>query len=117
MAAVVRMPQVATGAAEAAIQAWLVDVGDAVALGQSMVEIETEKAVVEYEAEAEGTLAGILVPAGDPVAVGTPMAFIAGPGESTEHALEEVEPATAAETAARSIPASLASHAPSAPCM
>jgi pyruvate dehydrogenase E2 component (dihydrolipoamide acetyltransferase) len=114
MAAVVRMPQVATGAAEAAIQAWLVDVGDAVALGQSMVEIETEKAVVEYEAEAEGTLAGILVPAGDPVAVGTPIAIIADPGESTEHALQEVEAATAAEPEGPSIPAPVAAAEPSA---
>ena len=50
MSVVVRMPEVATGAAEAAIQAWLVAVGDEVATGQPLVEIETEKAVVEYEA-------------------------------------------------------------------
>ncbi|GAA2008215.1 pyruvate dehydrogenase complex dihydrolipoamide acetyltransferase [Microbacterium ulmi] len=89
MTAVVRMPQLAAGGAEAAIQTWLVDVGDVVALGQTIVEIETEKAVVEYEAEAEGTLAGILVAAGDSAPVGAPIAVLAAPGETREEAMRE----------------------------
>ncbi len=112
MATVVRMPQLAAGGDEAAIQAWLVDVGDAVALGQSVVEIETEKAVVEYEAEAEGTLAGILVPAGDAVSVGTPIAVIAAPGESAEQALREAGAGAAAEPAV-AVPATASPQAPS----
>jgi len=91
MAAVVRMPQLAAGGAEAAIQAWLVQVGDTVSLGQAIVEIETEKAVVEYEAEAEGTLAGVLVAAGDSAAVGSPIAVLAAPGESADDALRQAE--------------------------
>lgn len=98
MAALVRMPQLAAGGAEAAIQTWLVEVGDTVSLGQAIVEIETEKAVVEYEAEAEGTLAGVLVAAGDSASVGAPIAVLAGPGESTDDALREAEASVAASS-------------------
>ena len=61
MALVVRMPEVLTGATEAALQSWLVAVGDAVTVGQPIAEVETEKATVEYEAEAAGTIAGLLI--------------------------------------------------------
>lgn len=87
MAVVVRMPEIATGAAEAAIQSWLVEVGSPVKAGQAIVEIETEKAVVEYEAERAGVLAGILLPAGDAAAVGVPIAVLAEDGESLDAAL------------------------------
>lgn len=89
MAAVVRMPALAAGAAEAAIQSWLVDVGAEVTAGEAIVEIETEKAVVEYEAEEAGTLAGILVGEGEAAAVGAPIAVLAAPGQSAEEALAE----------------------------
>ncbi|GAB2835006.1 2-oxo acid dehydrogenase subunit E2 [Microbacterium insulae] len=89
MAAVVRMPALAAGAAEAAIQSWLVDVGAEVSAGEAIVEIETEKAVVEYEAEEAGTLAGILVGEGEAAAVGAPIAVLAAPGQSAEEALAE----------------------------
>lgn len=98
MAVIVRMPEVATGAAEAAIQSWLVEVGAPVAAGQAIVEIETEKAVVEYEAERAGTLAGILLPAGDAAGVGVPIAVLAEEGESLDAAL-----AAAGESAPREL--------------
>ena len=47
MASVVRMPSVLADATEAAIANWLVSPGDRVAVGDAMVEIETEKAIVE----------------------------------------------------------------------
>lgn len=87
MATVIRMPEVATGAAEAAIQSWLVSVGQSIARGQTIVEIETEKAVVEYEAEDEGVLAGILLAEGEAAPVGTPIAVLAARGESAADAL------------------------------
>ena len=76
MATVVRMPQLAAGGTEAAIQAWLVGVGDTVEAGQAIVEIETEKAVVEMHAEESGVLAKRLVEPGKVVAVGTPIAVL-----------------------------------------
>src|ERR1700728_2068764 len=54
MASVVRMPSVLADATEAAIANWLVGPGDKVAVGDPMVEIETEKAIVEYQAEEPG---------------------------------------------------------------
>ncbi|PVE76197.1 2-oxo acid dehydrogenase subunit E2 [Microbacterium testaceum] len=99
MAVVVRMPEIATGAAEAAIQSWLVEVGSPVRAGQAIVEIETEKAVVEYEAERAGILAGILLPAGDAAAVGVPIAVLAEEGESMDAALAAAGGAPAPATA------------------
>ncbi|MFV0407915.1 MAG: dihydrolipoamide acetyltransferase family protein [Propioniciclava sp.] len=89
MAAVIRMPEIATGAEEAGIQVWLVHLGDEVAVDQPLVEIETDKAVVEYLAEESGTLAGILVEAGQSARVGAPIAVLAASGESAEQALAE----------------------------
>lgn len=112
MAAVVRMPQLAAGGEEAAIQAWLVEVGAAVSVGQPLVEIETEKAVVEYEAEADGTLAGVLVAAGDSASVGAPIAIIAAPGESADEVMRAARGAVAAESVRSASPADVSEEAP-----
>jgi pyruvate dehydrogenase E2 component (dihydrolipoamide acetyltransferase) len=104
MAAVVRMPALAAGATEAAIQSWLVGVGDTVAQGQAIVEIETEKAVVEYEAEQAGVLAGILVSDGSAAAVGAPIAVLAESGETAEAALAAAGAEGASSAASTSEP-------------
>lgn len=100
MASIVRMPELVTGSAEAAIAAWLVAVGDEVAAGQPIVEIETEKATVEYEAEASGVLAGTLLEAGTSVEVGTPIAVLATGGQSAEEALAEAGAASGGDPGA-----------------
>lgn len=87
MATVVRMPSVMAGATEAALQSWLVGVGDSVAEGQAIAEIETEKAVFEHESETAGTVAQLLVEPGVPVAVGAPIAVLADAGEKPEDAV------------------------------
>ncbi|WP_258566423.1 biotin/lipoyl-containing protein [Leucobacter luti] len=87
MTVIVRMPEIATGSDEAAIAGWLVAVGETVAVGQALVEIETEKATVEFEAEQPGTLAGILLAAGSTAPVGAPIAVLAADGESMADAL------------------------------
>lgn len=94
MALVIRMPEVLTGATEAALQSWLVAVGDTIAIGQPLAEVETEKATVEYEAEAAGTIAGLLIETGVQVEVGTPIAVLATTGESVEAALAAAGPET-----------------------
>lgn len=113
MASVVRMPALAAGATEAAVQAWLVAVGDRVAVGQEIVEIETEKAVVEYEAESEGVVAALLVDAGAPAAVGAPIAVLAAEGESAEDAIAAAGVEAPAVTPAAAEP-SAAAEAPQA---
>ncbi len=95
MASIIRMPEVLTGATEAALQTWLVAPGDEVAVGQPLAEVETEKATVEYAAEEAGTVAGLLIGVGVQVDVGTPIAVLAGQGESVEAALASAGGATA----------------------
>jgi len=105
MAAVIRMPALAAGATDAAVQSWLVSVGDRVEVGQEIVEIETEKAVVEYEAEAAGTVAALFVEAGDAAAVGSPIAVLAEDGESPEQAIAAAGVSAPAPAAAPAAPA------------
>jgi pyruvate dehydrogenase E2 component (dihydrolipoamide acetyltransferase) len=90
MATLIRMPQLAAGGDAAAVQAWLVRPGDAVTAGQPIAEIETEKAVVEYESDTAGIFAGSLVTPGDWTSVGAPIAVIAAQGEPLDVALAGV---------------------------
>lgn len=113
MAAVIRMPALAAGATEAAVQSWLIAVGDRVEVGQEIVEIETEKAVVEYEAEAAGVVAALFVDAGAAAAVGSPIAVLADEGESAEEAIAAA--GVTAPAAPAAAPAAPSAPAPSAP--
>ena len=62
---------------EGTILAWKVKPGDAIALGQVICEIETDKATLEYESPAAGRLARIVVADGESIAVKQPIAFLA----------------------------------------
>jgi pyruvate dehydrogenase E2 component (dihydrolipoamide acetyltransferase) len=61
--------------------AWRKKEGDRVAKGEPLLEIETDKAVVEVEAPADGVLAGISAFEGAEVPVGQTIAWIVAPGE------------------------------------
>ena len=61
---------------------WLKAPGDAVAKGEPLVEIETDKVTVEIEATASGVLRDITALEGDVVPVGHTIALIAAPGEA-----------------------------------
>jgi pyruvate dehydrogenase E2 component (dihydrolipoamide acetyltransferase) len=77
-----KMPALSPTMEEGTLAKWLVKEGDAVAAGDLLAEIETDKATMEFEAVDEGTIAKILVPEGtDEVKVGTVIALIAGEGE------------------------------------
>ncbi len=82
MAIVIRMPEVLAGANEAVLANWLVEEGTEIAVGDVLAEIETEKATVEYESEEAGTLAKVLIAAGDSADVGSPIAVFSAPGDS-----------------------------------
>lgn len=81
MATIITMPAVVADATEAALQDWLVSVGDIIATGQPIAEIETEKATVEMQAEAAGTIGRLLIEPGTSVGVGEPIAVLVEPGE------------------------------------
>ena len=82
MASVVRMPSVLADATEAAIANWLVAPGDRVAVGDPIAEIETEKALVEYQAEEPGIVGRLVLAAGDAGEVGAPMVVLIREGET-----------------------------------
>jgi pyruvate dehydrogenase E2 component (dihydrolipoamide acetyltransferase) len=78
-----KMPALSPTMEEGTLAKWLVKEGDSVASGDILAEIETDKATMEFEAVDEGTISKILVPEGsDGVKVGTPIALMAGDGES-----------------------------------
>ncbi|MDX6342726.1 MAG: hypothetical protein QOH87_2864 [Trebonia sp.] len=70
------MPRLSDTMAEGAISTWHKQPGDTVAIGDVLVEIETDKAVMEYEAYQAGTLAEILVPEGQNADIGAPIALL-----------------------------------------
>ncbi|MEV8268662.1 dihydrolipoamide acetyltransferase family protein [Microbacterium sp. NPDC076911] len=96
MAETVRMPEILAGAAEGAIQTWLVAPGATVTVGQPLAEIETDKAIVELMAEAAGVVAQLLVGEGDSVSVGEPILVLGAEGET----VDEVEHARAKDASA-----------------
>jgi pyruvate dehydrogenase E2 component (dihydrolipoamide acetyltransferase) len=88
-AVAVRMPRLSDSMEQGTIVRWLKSEGDAISAGEPIVEIETDKATMEYEAEADGVLE-IVAHEGDTVALGELIARIAPPG-----AAQSSEPAPA----------------------
>src|SRR5436305_5016003 len=81
MARVLRMPELAANATEAVLSEWLVEEsGDFSAL-DALATVETEKAAVEVEADADGRVLKTLVPPGAQVEVGDPIAVLGERGE------------------------------------
>ena len=70
------MPQMGYDMQEGVIVRWLKAEGDTVRAGEPIAEIETDKAVVEFEAYTDGILQKILVSEGYSVPVGQPIAII-----------------------------------------
>jgi pyruvate dehydrogenase E2 component (dihydrolipoamide acetyltransferase) len=75
---VLRMPRLSDSMEEATIAAWLKQPGEEFRRGEPLVEVETDKATVVYEAEADGLLTEILVADGETAALGAPIAKLAG---------------------------------------
>ncbi len=77
MAGELTMPKLSDSMADAVIIRWLKSPGDSFERGEGLIEVETDKATVVYEAESAGTLASILVPEGASAAVGDAIALLA----------------------------------------
>jgi pyruvate dehydrogenase E2 component (dihydrolipoyllysine-residue acetyltransferase) len=80
----ITMPRLSDSMEEATVLAWLKQPGEAVASGEPLVEIETDKATMVYEAERDGVLGGILVGAGEVAALGAPIGWFAGDASEPE---------------------------------
>ncbi len=100
----IRMPQLGLTMERGKIVKWLVGVGDRVARGQPIFEVETDKAIVTVESQETGTVARILVAEGEEAPVGAAVAVLAGAAESVpEAAPKPPEPKRAAEPAATAV--------------
>lgn len=91
----IKMPDLATADSEVTIVRWLVEPGQAVRRGQPLLEIETDKATMDVESIASGTLKVVYAPAGERVAVGQLIAIVqteAVAQTATEHSKAVVSP-------------------------
>ena len=83
MASDVTMPRLSDSMEEGTVLKWLVDEGAEVKRGEPLVEIETDKANMTYDADSDGTLVEILAQEGDTLAIGQPIARIGEAGEAS----------------------------------
>ena len=106
------MPAVAPSMTEGNIVRWAKKEGDPVKQGEVLLEIETDKAVVEVEAQQDGVLGSILVPEGtNGVKVATVIALLAGKGEAAK-AMVAAAPKQAASARASAQPVAASPAAP-----
>ena len=105
MATEVRMPQLGESVTEGTVVRWLKQPGDPVVMDESLAEIETEKVNVEIPSPFEGTVSELLVPEGETVEVGVPIATIQESGGSAQARLAPTAAsATATGFGAGSVP-------------
>ncbi|WP_241070469.1 pyruvate dehydrogenase complex dihydrolipoamide acetyltransferase [Achromobacter insuavis] len=124
MAHLIKLPSVAADADVGTLHQWLKQEGDMVAVGDALAEIETEKAIVEINAEHAGVLGRIVVQAGPAsVPINTVIGVLLAPGEDAaaidqalaENGAQAAKPAAAAATAqAATAPATTANAASTA---
>jgi pyruvate dehydrogenase E2 component (dihydrolipoamide acetyltransferase) len=81
MAISVVMPALEMAQETGKLISWLKKEGESVAKGEPLLEIETDKAVMEIESPGDGVLAGVKIQAGTEVPVGRTIAWIVRPGE------------------------------------
>lgn len=82
MAQIVEMPKLSDTMTEGGVASWLKKVGEQVDEGEALLEIETDKATMEYYSPYEGTLLKILVQEGETSALSAPIAVLGEQGES-----------------------------------
>lgn len=84
MARLLRMPEVAAGGLAAVLSQWPVAVNTPYAVDDAIATVETDKAVVDVPADAEGVILRTLVAEGAEVEVGAPIALLGDPGERVD---------------------------------
>lgn len=111
MAVVIELPKLSDTMEEGRLANWLKKEGDFVKEGEALVEIETDKATMEYPSPEEGTLLKILKPAGETMPLSTPIAVLGKAGEAFDLGALVKAPVPAAAKAPEKVvaPASAAS--------
>jgi pyruvate dehydrogenase E2 component (dihydrolipoamide acetyltransferase) len=96
MAQILDMPQLSDTMKVGVLQKWRKNEGEAVSPGEVLAEVETDKAVMDFEAFDKGVLLKRLVADGSSVPVGTPIAIIGKAGEDVAALIEEAKSRSAA---------------------
>ena len=91
------MPRLSDSMEEGTILTWLKQVGDEVAVGDELVEIETDKANMAYEADVAGTLTEILAQEGETLPIGSPIARIGDANNGEGRSASAAGPVTAGD--------------------
>src|SRR5512146_1674875 len=97
MATEVTMPKLSDTMTEGRLVSWKKSVGERVERGEIIAEVETDKATMELEAFASGTLTEQRVKPGELVAVGTVIGVIGAAGESSGPSAGKPKPPAEAE--------------------
>lgn len=107
----IRVPTLGESVTEATIGRWFKKAGDAVAVDEPLVELETDKVTIEVPAPSAGTLSEIVAADGTTVAVGALLGQITDGAAGAKPAAAPAKPAAAAPAPAAATPAA----APKAP--
>jgi pyruvate dehydrogenase E2 component (dihydrolipoamide acetyltransferase) len=99
MATDVMMPRLSDSMEEGTVLKWLVDVGGEVKRGEPLVEVETDKANMTYEADTDGVLIEVLAQEGETLPIGQAIARIGSADEATGHRPQATGDTAQAETA------------------
>jgi pyruvate dehydrogenase E2 component (dihydrolipoamide acetyltransferase) len=118
MAHSIVMPALEMAQETGKLLAWRKQEGEAISKGEPLLDVETDKAVVEIESPADGILAGIKAHAGDVIPVGQTIAWIVNPGEKPP--VDEASAASGRRMDTKTVPATASAAtssaaAPSAP--
>jgi len=108
MAVSVVMPALEMAQETGKLVSWLKKEGEQVKKGDMLLEVETDKAVVEIEAQTDGVLAGVTAKTGDVVPVGQTIAWLLKPGESVP---QQAAPTQTGRTGAAAAPVAAAAAA------
>lgn len=81
MPKIIEMPKLSDTMTEGTLAKWSINEGDAVAAGQSIADVETDKATMEMQSFFEGKILKLLVQAGDKIPLSAPMAVVLEEGE------------------------------------
>jgi pyruvate dehydrogenase E2 component (dihydrolipoamide acetyltransferase) len=109
------MPALGAEMDEGRLDEWRIQPGDTVNRGQIVAVVETTKAAVEIECWQEGVVDRLLVPVGETVAVGTPLATLLEPGEAPGAAPSAPSPPPAESVASPATPEAPTPQHPAAP--
>lgn len=110
----IRVPTLGESVTEATIGRWFKKPGDAVAVDEPLVELETDKVTIEVPAPSAGTLGEIVAKDGETVAVGALLGQITEGGSAAKPAAAAPAPTKAAAPAAAPTPAATPAAPPAA---